>query len=101
MPKFALCDIAYSGNCEAVICNVNLQKLLSAQKSQVMETSLFTGAISNQVYNSQAFVSVPGHNQGRSRRQHGAMVAISDDGGHVVVQDSNRDRISEEFVLLL
>ena len=49
---------------------VNLRKLLSAPKSHVRETSLFTGAIPNQVHNSQnsLFVSVPGQNLGRSSR---------------------------------
>lgn len=39
--------------------NVNLRKLLIVLKSQVRETNLFTGAISNQVRSSQAsrFVS--------------------------------------------
>src|SRR6218665_1648378 len=51
-------------------CNVNLRKLLSAHKSHVRETSLFTSAIPNPVRNSQTsrFVSVPGHNPGRSSR---------------------------------
>src|SRR6218665_2996039 len=34
-------------------CNVNLRKLLSANKSHVREISLFIGAIPNQVRNSQ------------------------------------------------
>jgi len=34
-------------------CNVNLRKLLSAHKSHVKDTSLFTGAIPNQVRHSQ------------------------------------------------
>src|SRR6218665_1571259 len=40
---------------------VNFRKLLSAHKSPDMDTSLFTGAVSNQVRNSQTsrFVSVP------------------------------------------
>src|SRR6218665_3561640 len=51
-------------------CNVKLRKLLSAHKSHVRETSLFTGAIPNTVHNSQTsrFVSVPGQNPGRSSR---------------------------------
>src|SRR6218665_3332542 len=51
-------------------CNVKLRKLLSAHKSHVTETSLFTGAIPNPVRNSQTsrFVSVPGQNPGRSSR---------------------------------
>src|SRR6218665_1040994 len=50
--------------------NVELRKLLSANKSHVRETSLFTGAIPNPVRNSQTsrFVSVPGQNLGRSSR---------------------------------
>src|SRR6218665_2197932 len=48
--------------------NVKLRKLLSADKSHVRETSLFTGAIPNPVRNSNTsrFVSVPGQNPGRS-----------------------------------
>src|SRR6218665_448230 len=48
-------------------CNVSLLKLLSAHKSHVRETILFTGAIPNTVRNSQIsrFVSVPGQNPGR------------------------------------
>src|SRR6218665_4101780 len=51
-------------------CNVKLRKLLSAHKSHVTETSLFTGAIPNPVHNSQTsrFVSVPGQNPERSSR---------------------------------
>src|SRR6218665_1410100 len=51
-------------------CNVKLQKLLSAHKSHVRETSLFTGAIPSPVRNSQTscFVSAPGQNPGRSSR---------------------------------
>jgi len=51
-------------------CNVKLRKLLSANKSHVRETSLFTGAIPNPVRNSQTsrFVSVPGQIPGRSSR---------------------------------
>src|SRR6218665_1737571 len=51
-------------------CNVILRKLLSAHKSHVRETSLFTGAIPNSVRNSQTFrfASVPGQNLGRSSR---------------------------------
>src|SRR6218665_634588 len=51
-------------------CNVKLRKLLSAHKSCVRETSLFTGAMPNPVRNSQTsrFVSVPGQNPGRSSR---------------------------------
>src|SRR6218665_2884178 len=36
-------------------CNVKLRKLLSAHKSHVRETSLFTGAVPNPVRNSQTF----------------------------------------------
>src|SRR6218665_2382896 len=48
--------------------NVNLRKLLRVHKSHARKTSLFTGAIPNQVRNSQTsrFVSVPGQNPGRS-----------------------------------
>src|SRR6218665_491143 len=51
-------------------CNVKFRKLLSAHKSNIRETSLFTGIISNPVRNSQTsrFVSVPGQNPGRSSR---------------------------------
>src|SRR6218665_3558495 len=51
-----------------VTCNVTLRKFLSAHKSHVRETSLFTGAIPNPVHNSQTsrFVSVPGQNPERS-----------------------------------
>src|SRR6218665_320304 len=51
-------------------CNVNLRKLLSDHKSHVRETNLFTGAIPNQVRNSQTsrFVAVPGQNPERSSR---------------------------------
>ena len=51
-------------------CNVNLWKLLSAHKSHVRETSLFTGTIPNQVCNSKAsrFVLVPGQKMERSSR---------------------------------
>ena len=47
-----------------------LRKRLSAHKSHVRETSLFTGAIPNPVRNSFSFrfVSVPGQNPGRSSR---------------------------------
>src|SRR6218665_1733149 len=50
--------------------NVNLRKLISAHKSHVRETSLFAGAMPNQVRNSQAsrVVSVPDQNPGRSSR---------------------------------
>ena len=42
-------------------CNVNLRKLISAHKSQVTETSLFTDAMPNQIRNSQTsyFVTKP------------------------------------------
>src|SRR6218665_2950483 len=51
-------------------CNVKLRKLLSAHKTYVRETSLFTGAIPNPVRISQTsrFVSVPGQNPVRSSR---------------------------------
>src|SRR6218665_2535946 len=54
-----------------MLCNVKLRKLLSAHKSHVRETSLFTGAILNPVRNSQTsrFVSVPGQNPERSSRR--------------------------------
>src|SRR6218665_3016774 len=53
-----------------VKCNVKLRKLLSAHKSHIRETSLFTGAIPNPVRNSQTshFFSVPGQNPERSSR---------------------------------
>ena len=43
-------------------CNINLWKL--AHKSHIVETSLLTGAIPNQVRNSQTsrFILVPGQN---------------------------------------
>ena len=48
-----------------VYCNVNPRKLLSAHKSLVRKTSLSTGAIQNEIRNSQTsrFVSVPGQSQ--------------------------------------
>src|SRR6218665_1067633 len=51
-------------------CNAKLRKFLSAYKSHVRKTSLFTGAIPNPVRNSQTsrFVSVPGQNPERSSR---------------------------------
>src|SRR6218665_3987478 len=67
-----------------------LVKLLSAHKSQLRETSLFTVAILNQFRNSQTsrFVSVPAartkSGKVKPRRQRGATVAIGDDGGRVV-----------------
>src|SRR6218665_932340 len=49
---------------------VNLRKLLSAHKSHVRKTTLFTGAIRNPICTSQTsrFVLVPGQNPGRSSR---------------------------------
>src|SRR6218665_1983912 len=76
-----------------MLCNVKLQKLLSAHKSHVRDTSLFTGAIPNPVRNSQTsrFVSRSKAGKVKPRRQHGATVAVGDDGGRVaVVQEWNR-----------
>ena len=77
---------------------VNLRKFLSAHKSHVRETSLFTGAISNQVRNSQnssvRFGARSKSGKVKPRRQHGATVAIGDDGGRVVAQELSQDRIS-------
>src|SRR6218665_133633 len=82
-------------------CNVNLRKLLSAHKSHVRETSLFTGAIPKSVRNSQTsrFVSVPGQNPGKvkPKKQRGARVAACDDDGRVMVQEWNRDGYLKEF----
>src|SRR6218665_397240 len=52
------------------LCKIKIRKLLSAHKSHVRETSLFTGAKPNPVRNSQTsrFVSVPGQNPERSSR---------------------------------
>src|SRR6218665_321552 len=59
-------------------CNVKLRKLLSAHKSHVRETSLFTGPIPNPVRNSQtsSFVSVPGQNPERSSRGDSVVLCI-------------------------
>src|SRR6218665_1392307 len=60
-------------------CNVvKLRKLLSAHKSYVRETSLFTGAILNPIRNSQTsrFVSVPGQNPGRLRRGNSVVLRL-------------------------
>src|SRR6218665_1696910 len=62
----------HTGDGEYTYVNVNvkLRKFLSAYKSHVRKTSLFTGAIPNPVRNSQTsrFVSVPGQNPERSSR---------------------------------
>jgi len=42
-------------------CNVNIRKLLSTHKSHVGETSLFIGAMPNQVRNSQTSLSFQCH----------------------------------------
>jgi len=70
-------------------CNVNLLKLLSANKSHVRETSLFTGAIPNQVPNSQTSHFVVGSKPGKVklRRQNGATVVTAGGGGRVVAQE--------------
>jgi len=54
-----------------MLYNVNLRKLFNAHKNHVRETSLFTGAIPNQVRNSQTsrFFSVPCQSRGRSSRE--------------------------------
>src|SRR6218665_1032313 len=77
-------------------CNVNIRKLLSANKSHVREISLFIGTIPNQVRNSQTSRFVVGSKSGKvkPRRQRGATVVTG--GG-------NRSRIGigqlEEFSL--
>ena len=55
------CESALENYC-TLNCNVNLRKLLSDHKSHDRETSFYTGAIPNQVHNSQTsrFASVPG-----------------------------------------
>src|SRR6218665_1326471 len=65
-----------------------LRKLLSTHKSHVRETSLFTGAISNPVCNSQTSRFGARSKSGKVKpgRQRGATVAVGDDGGRVVVQ---------------
>src|SRR6218665_3738364 len=70
-------------------CNVNLRKLLSAHKSHVRETSLFTGATPNQVCNSQTSPFVVGSKPGRvkPRRQRGDTVLTGGGGGRVVAQE--------------
>ena len=70
-------------------CNVKLRKLLSAHKSHVRETSLFTGAIPNPVRNSQTSRFVARSKSGKVKpgRQRGATVAVGDDGGRVMVQE--------------
>src|SRR6218665_3976923 len=52
------------------VSKVKLRKFLSACKSHVRKTNLFTGAIPNPVRNSQTsrFVSVPGQNPERASR---------------------------------
>src|SRR6218665_2361301 len=59
-------------------CNVKLRKLLSANKSHVKETSLFIGAMLNQVRNCQTsrFVSVPGQNPERSSRGDSVVIRL-------------------------
>src|SRR6218665_472184 len=82
-------------------CNINLRKLPSANKSHVREISLFTGAIPNQVCNSQTSCFVVGSKPGKvkPRRQRGATVVTGGGGGRVV----RRSRIGigqlEEFSL--
>src|SRR6218665_561069 len=75
-------------------CNVNLRNLLSANKSHVRETSLFTCAIPNQVRNSQTSRFVVGSKprKVKPRRQRGATVVTGGGGGRVVAQEYNRDR---------
>src|SRR6218665_2374830 len=70
-------------------CNVNLRKLLSANKSHVREISLFIGAIPNQVRNSQTSRFVVGSKPGKvkPRRQRGATVVTGGGDGHVVAQE--------------
>src|SRR6218665_3011525 len=70
-------------------CNVNLRKLLSANKSHVREISLFISAIPNQVRNSQTSRFVVGSKPGKvkPRRQRGATVVTGGGGGHVVAQE--------------
>src|SRR6218665_1808261 len=80
--------------------NVSLRKLLSARKSHVRDTNLFTGAIPNQVRNSQTsrFISVPGQNSERLSR--GDSVGLRLQSVVVVVADVswrnlwNRNRIA-------
>ena len=82
-------------------CNVNLRKLLSAYKSHVRETSLFTGTIPDQVRNySQAFRfgARSKSEKVKLREPRGATaVAIGDDSGRVVAQERNRNRISDRW----
>jgi len=54
-----------------------------------METSLFTGAIPTQVHNSQTSRSGvrSKSRKVKPRRQRGATVSISDDGGRLVAQE--------------
>src|SRR6218665_2843659 len=63
-------------------CNVNLRKLLSANKSQVREMSLFIGSMPNQVRNSQTSRFVVGSKPGKvkPRRQRGATVVTGGGG---------------------
>jgi len=51
--KAVYSENAHFASINVMQCNVNFRKLLSAHKSHVRETSLFTGAILNQVRNSQ------------------------------------------------
>jgi len=39
-------------------------------------------------------VSLPGQNQGQAKTQHGATVAVGDDGGRAVAQEWNRNTIA-------
>src|SRR6218665_958631 len=77
------------GLCVHCTCNVNLRKLLSANKSHVREISLFIGAILNQVRNSQTsrFVVASKPGKVKPRRQRGATVVTGGCGGHVVAQE--------------
>ena len=78
------------------LCNVNLRKLINAHKSHVRETSLLTGAIPNQVRNSQTFRLGARSKSGKvqPRRQRGTTVGIDDDGRRVVALEWNWDRIA-------
>src|SRR6218665_54594 len=76
-------------------CNVNLRKLLSANKSHVREISLFTGAIPNQVRNSQTSRFVVGSKpeKVKPRRQRGATVITGDGGGRGTGVESGYDSL--------
>src|SRR6218665_3963198 len=75
----------------------------SAHKSHVRETSLFTGAIPNPVHNSQTsrFVSRSKSGKVKPGKQRSATVAVCDDGGRVMVQEWNRDRICLQDCMML